>query len=340
VRSQQRGSSKDEGYMVTLEDVAALAGVSRATVSRVVNGDSNVKAPTREKVEQAIAQLGYTPNPAARALASSHSNTLGLVTTSYRGGFFGMLMDFVQGEAESHGKQLLVTQGRNSAQNELHAIQRLFSLRCDGVILHVRYLSDQRLRQLADERHRFVLLDRLVPGLEDRCVTFDHARASRMATQQLIDAGHRRIACISGPRQRASSRLRILGFELAMQAAMLTPLACLEGAYDLESGYRCADRLLRAAPLPTAIYCCNEEMAIGALLAINEHRLSVPQDIALISYDSGERAQFMRPALTSVHFPIAEMAQFATRLLIAPETPAVTFTPIVIPRDSIAAPAA
>lgn len=97
--------------MVTLEDVAAEAGVSRATVSRVVNGDSNVKAPTREKVERAIALLGYTPNPAARALASSQSNTLGLVTTSYRGGFFGALMDFVQTEAESHGKQLLVTQG-------------------------------------------------------------------------------------------------------------------------------------------------------------------------------------------------------------------------------------
>ena len=159
--------------MVTLEDVAALAGVSRATVSRVVNGDSNVKAPTREKVERAVAQLGYTPNPAARALASSHSNTLGLVTTSYRGGFFGALMDFVQTEAESHGKQLLVTQGRNSAENEWQAVQRLFSLRCDGVILHVRFLSDDRLRQLAAEQRDFVLLDRLVPGLEDRCVTFD-----------------------------------------------------------------------------------------------------------------------------------------------------------------------
>lgn len=322
--------------MVTLEDVAAAAGVSRATVSRVVNGDSNVKAPTREKVERAIAQLGYTPNPAARALASSQSNTLGLVTTSYRGGFFGALMDFVQTEAESHGKQLLVTQGRNSADNELAAIQRLFNLRCDGVILHVRYLSDEQLRQMAAEQRRFVLLDRQVPGLEDRCVTFDHPLASRMATQQLIDAGHRRIACISGPRQRASSRLRIQGFEEAMRAARLTPLDCLEGAYDLESGYQCAERLLRRAVLPSAIYCCNEEMAIGALLAINEHRLRVPQDISLICYDSGERAPFVRPALTSVHFPIVEMAQQAARLLIDPATPHVTFTPRVINRDSLA----
>jgi alanine racemase len=321
--------------MVTLEDVAALAGVSRATVSRVVNGDTNVKGQTREKVEKAVAQLGYTPNPAARALASSHSNTLGLVTTSYRGGFFGALMDFVQTEAESHGKQLLVTQGRNSAENEWQAIQRLFNLRCDGVILHVRFLSDDQLRQLAAEQRRFVLLDRLVPGLEAHCVTFDHQYASRMATQQLIDAGQRHIACISGPRDRPSSLLRLLGFEQAMQAAHIKPVACAEGLYDLESGYRCADQLLKMKTLPTAIYCCNEEMAIGALLAVNEHRLRVPQDISLICYDSGERAPFVRPALTSVHFPISEMAQYAARLLIDPATPPVSFTPIVISRDSI-----
>ena len=218
--------------MVTLEDVAVLAGVSRATVSRVVNGDTNVKAQTREKVEQAVAVLGYTPNPAARALASSQSNTLGLVTTSYRGGFFGALMDFVQTEAESQGKQLLVTQGRDNADKEWQAIQRLYNLRCDGLILHVRFLSDERLHQLAAAGRSFVLLDRLVPGPEARCVTFDHRRASQMATQVLIDAGHRHIACISGSAQRHSSELRRQGFIDAMQLAGLEPVACVEGVYD------------------------------------------------------------------------------------------------------------
>lgn len=307
--------------MVTLEDVAVLAGVSRATVSRVVNGDTNVKPLTREKVEQAVAVLGYTPNPAARALASSQSHTLGLVTTSYRGGFFGALMDFVQTETESQGKQLLVTQGRDNAEKEWQAIQRLYNLRCDGLILHVRFLSDEKLRQLAAAGRSFVLLDRLVPGLEARCVTFDHRRASQMATQVLIDAGHRRIACISGAAQRHSSGLRREGFIDAMQSAGLTPVACVEGVYDLESGYQRADEILNLAQLPTAIYCCNEEMAIGALLAINKHHLQVPQDISLVCYDSGERAPFVSPALTSLHFPIVEMAQYATQLLINPQTP-------------------
>ncbi|SPW22327.1 Mgl repressor and galactose ultrainduction factor [Cronobacter sakazakii] len=135
--------------MVTLEDVAAHAGVSRATVSRVVNGDTNVKSQTRARVEAAIQALGYSPNPAARALASSQSHTIGLVTTSYRGGFFGALMDTVQSEAQRHGKQLLVTQGRDSAQNERDAISQLYNLRCDGLLLHVRMLEDDALRAMA-----------------------------------------------------------------------------------------------------------------------------------------------------------------------------------------------
>ncbi|GBU12343.1 galactose-inducible d-galactose regulon transcriptional repressor [Enterobacterales bacterium] len=329
--------------MVTLEDVAAYAGVSRATVSRVVNGDQKVKAATREIVVRAIAMLGYSPHPAARALASSHSNTLGLVTTSYRGGFFGALMDVVQTEAESQGKQLVVTQGRDSEENEQQAISRLFGLRCDGLILHVRHITDEHLRDLAHSSSPFVLLDRLVPGLESRCISFDHALASQLATQHLLDAGHRHIACISGPLARISARMRWQGFTDAMEQAGISPLATLEGDYRFDSGFRHTDTLLRQAVRPTAIYCCNEDMAIGALLAISEHRLRVPQDISLICYDSGERADFVRPALTSVHFPITDMAQFATCLLLDElsldgELLRQQFTPKIISRDSVAPP--
>ncbi|STQ73458.1 LacI family DNA-binding transcriptional regulator [Hafnia alvei] len=322
--------------MTTLEDVAAFAGVSRATVSRVVNGDSNVKEKTRLMVEAAITELGYSPHPAARALASNQSQTLGLVTTSYRGGFFGALMDNVQSEAESRRKQLLVTQGKNSADNEWQAIQRLYNLRCDGLILHVRALSDEQLCTLAQEGKAFMILDRLVPGLEDRCVAFDHHRASQMATKRLIDLGHTKIACISGPSSRHSSQLRRQGFLDTMNAAGLLPVACLEGDYDMQSGYQMADKLLQSRR-PTAIYCCNEEMAIGALLAITEHRLTIPNDISLICYDSGERAAFVRPALTSIHFPITDMARHATERLIDPECIPEVFMPTIIDRGSVIA---
>ncbi|MGB7799963.1 LacI family DNA-binding transcriptional regulator [Buttiauxella sp.] len=319
--------------MVTLEDVAESAGVSRATVSRVVNGDTKVKAQTRIKVEAAITELGYTPNPAARALASSHSNTLGLVTTSYRGGFFGALMDTVQSETELQGKQLLVTQGRDTAEKELNAIKRLFNLRCDGLVLHVRAITDDTLHQLATNQ-KFIVLDRDVAGLEARCVVFDHRAASSLATQVFIDAGHTSIACLHGPGGRTSSLLRKQGFIDAMSKAKLTPAAVLGGEYDMSSGYQLASQLLENIK-PTALYCCNEELAIGAMLAITERGLRIPQDISLICYDSGERAPFVRPALTSVHFPITEMARYAIRKLLDPQCDEESFSPEIIHRDSV-----
>ncbi|OTA16862.1 catabolite control protein A [Xenorhabdus vietnamensis] len=328
--------------MVTLEDVAAYSGVSRATVSRVVNGDKNVRAVTRTKVENAIMALGYSPNLAARELASNQSNTLGLVTTSYRGGFFGALMDSIQTEAELHGKQLLVTQGRNSAENEWQAITHLHSLRCNGMILHVRTISDDKLRQLAHAGRSFVLLDRLVAGLEERCVVFDHHKASYLATQTLIEYGHTRIACISGSLSRNPSQQRRQGFLDAMKDAGLQPIACLEGEYDLQSGYRQTRAILTSSSLatsvmsrPDALFFCSEEMALGALLAITEQGLNVPEDISIICYDSGERAAFIHPALTSVHFPITDMARFAMRLLLEPDTLHPAFTPQIIYRNSL-----
>ncbi|MGF1739963.1 LacI family transcriptional regulator [Vibrio profundum] len=320
--------------MVTLEDVATAAGVSRATVSRVVNGEKKVRLKTQQLVENTIAELGYSPNPAARALASSQSQTLGLVTTSYLGAFFGILMDNVQTEAELHNKQLLVTKGRGSAEKELSAIHKLYNMRCDGLILHVRALSDQQLIELAEQERSFVLLDRFVEGLEERCVFFDHQLASRLAAQHCIDKGHTKIACISGPESRYSSQFRRDGFLDAMQRANLTPTHCLSGEYDLPSGYRLTCQILKNDP-PSAIYCCNEEMAVGALLAISEHGLHVPEDISLICYDSGERAEFVTPKITSLHFPITSMAKAATYQLIHSGSKNPIFEPEIIDRGSV-----
>ncbi|EPF17756.1 Mgl repressor and galactose ultrainduction factor [Cedecea davisae] len=320
--------------MVTLEDVAAHAGVSRATVSRVVNGDTKVKSHTRIKVEAAIAELGYSPNPAARALASSQSHTIGLVTTSYTGGFFGSLMDTVQSEAESNGKQLLVTQGRGVEENERNAIQRLYNLRCDGLVIHVRAISDETLVQLAERGNKFIVLDREVPALRERCVVFDHRLASQMATQYLLDAGHRAIACLHGPTQRASSLLRRQGFLDVMERDGIKPVAVVEGEYDMPSGYKQTAALLDKYKI-SALYCCNEEMAVGAMLAITERGLRIPLDISLICYDSGDRAAFVRPALTSIYFPIGDMARYATRKLLNEQCENESFLPSIVARDSV-----
>ena len=320
--------------MATLEDVAALAGVSRATVSRVVNGESKVRTKTKQIVEKAIAELGYAPNLAAKSLASNKSHTLGLVTTSYLGAFFGSLMDTVQSEADAHHKQLLVMKGCGSAENELNTIHKLYNMNCDGLILHVRAVSDTQLHALADKGKSFILLDRLVEGLEERCVAFDHRYASQLATEFCLHRGHTNIACISGPESRSSSQLRKQGFLDAMETAGLSPTLCLSGQYDLPSGYELTCEILQQNT-STAIYCCNEEMAVGALLAISEHGLRVPDDISIICYDSGFRAEFVTPKLTSLHFPINSMAKDATKKLLNADLKLLQDKPKIIDRGSV-----
>ncbi len=207
-------------------------------------------------------------------------------------------------------------------------------MNCDGLILHVRALRDEQLLDLASKDKAFILLDREIEGLEDRCVSFDHRYASQLATEFCIEKGHSKIACISGPDSRSSSQLRKQGFLDAMSNAGLTPTVSLAGEYDLPSGYQLTCEILQRN-IPTAIYCCNEEMAVGALLAISERGLRVPDDISVICYDSGERADYVTPKLTSLHFPITSMAREATRKLVNPDMKLEMHPPKIIDRGSV-----
>ncbi|MDF5462605.1 LacI family DNA-binding transcriptional regulator, partial [Vibrio parahaemolyticus] len=225
--------------MARIKDVAELAGVNRSTVSRIINGEGKFREETRKKVEQAMAQLNYRPSAIARSLATSSSNMVGLLVTYYTGGFFGEMMEQVQTELDIHKKFLITAQGHHSAQGEKEAIQRFNDLRCDGYVLHSRYLSDDDLRELAKQPTPFVLLDRYVEGIEERCVTFNHHHASRIAVEHLLAGGHRKIACITGPSQRHNSVLRKLGYIDAMKDAGIDidESWCEEGNYGRQSGY-------------------------------------------------------------------------------------------------------
>ncbi|MEF1250670.1 LacI family DNA-binding transcriptional regulator [Vibrio owensii] len=177
--------------MARIKDVAELAGVNRSTVSRIINGEGKFREETKKKVEAAMAELNYRPSAIARSLATSSSNMVGLLVTYYTGGFFGEMMEQVQTELDMHKKFLITAQGHHSAEGEKEAIQRFNDLRCDGYVLHSRYLSDDDLRELAKLPTPFVLLDRYVEGIEERCVTFNHHHASRIAVEHLIAGGHR-----------------------------------------------------------------------------------------------------------------------------------------------------
>ncbi|MGR5079378.1 LacI family DNA-binding transcriptional regulator [Photobacterium swingsii] len=303
--------------MARIKDVALLAGVNRSTVSRIINGEGKFRADTKRKVEQAMAELNYRPSAIARSLATASSNMVGLLVTYYTGGFFGEMMDQVQSELDCHGKFLITAQGHHSAEGEREAIQRFFDLRCDGYILHSRHLSDAELRELAKQPTPFVLLDRLVKGLEDRCITFDHTLAAQLAVNHLIVQGHRKIACISGALNRETSRQRFQGYKNALAAAGLPfdPSLTGEGDYGRESGYQAAQKLLQQHEDMEALFSCSEEMMSGALQFFHQHKIAVPEQLSVTSFDSVDLCASFYPTVTAVHFPISDMARTAVEVL-------------------------
>ena len=299
--------------MARIKDVAELAGVNRSTVSRIINGEGKFKEETRRKVEEAMKTLNYRPSAIARSLATSSTNMVGLLVTYYTGGFFGTMMDQVQTELDQHGKFLITAQGHHSSDGEKEAIQRFNDLRCEGYVLHSRYVSDEELRTLAKAPTPFVLLDRDVPGLEERCITFNHLKASQIAVEFLLNQGHRKIACITGPVHRENSLRRKQGYLDAMHDAGVEVMDSwlAEGDYGRESGYLAAKQLLRNDSDFTALYSCSEEMTVGALQYLHEVGVQVPEQLSIVSFDSIDRCEDLYPTITSVHFPISEMARSA-----------------------------
>ena len=305
--------------MASIKDVAILAGVHRSTVSRIINGEGAFRSDTKRKVEQAMAELNYRPSAIARSLATASSNMTGLLVTYYTGGFFGQMMDQVQSELDRHDKFLITAQGHHSAEGEREAVRRFHALRCDGYVLNSRHLSDDELRAMAQEPTPFVLLDRLVEGLESRCITFDHTLAATMAVNALIEQGHRHIGCISGPLGRSSSHLRFTGYKEAMQSAGLSiePALCVEGDYGRKSGYAAARQLHQSGWEMTALFSCSEEMMQGALQYFHEQKVVLPETLSLISFDSIDLCDALFPQVSSVHFPISQMARTAVELLMS-----------------------
>lgn len=303
--------------MASIKDVAELAGVSRATVSRVMNDTGQIKDTTRERVFEAMKKLNYRPNPLARSLATATSNTVGLVVTSYRGNFFSELMSEVQEEMEQLNKFLLISRGRRSREQEQLAIQRLTDMCCDGLILHARNLHDGDLLKMVEEDTPFVLLDRTIKGLENRCIAFNHVEAARTAVQHLLDNGHRKIACLTGPRNRLTAQLRFKGYldTLRQNGMEVDESLVAEADYDRPGGHQAMQEILDRNPDITAVYSCSEEMCVGAFDAFRERGISVPEDISVVSFDSVSVCTVLTPQVTTVHFPIKEMAAEASRVL-------------------------
>jgi len=303
--------------MATINDVCKLAGVSKATVSRVINGKGQVKESTRQVVFEAMAQLHFKPNSLARALANNSSNSIGLILSTFNGNYFGELLKQAATLAEQAGKQLFVTDGHNDPKREIEAIDSLVDRRCDVIVLYSRHLSEQ---DFIDIKQRIsipiVIINRHLQDSSCHAVCFDQEHAARLAVNQLLDMNHKQIACITSPLNASSGVLRLKGYQDALAQHNIPQNSDLivEGQNLIASGYDACKKLLRSGVTFTAIFAGNDDMAIGAIKALTEAGLKIPEDVSIIGIDNDTIGSFITPTLSTVAMPIAEITSTAIKM--------------------------
>ncbi|GEC66490.1 DNA-binding transcriptional regulator GalS [Raoultella terrigena] len=302
--------------MITIRDVARQAGVSVATVSRVLNNSALVSPDTRESVMKAVTQLGYRPNANAQALATQVSDTIGVVVMDVSDAFFGALVKAVDTVAQQHQKYVLIGNSYHEAEKERNAIEVLIRQRCLALIVHSKALSDEELGDFMQHIPGMVLINRIVPGYAHRCVGLDNVSGALMATRMLLNHGHQRIGYLSSNHGIEDDALRQEGWFRALQEqSIIAPDSWVgSGSPDMQGGEAAMVELLGRNLGLTAVFAYNDSMAAGALTTLKDNGIVVPQHLSLIGFDDIPISRYTDPQLTTVRYPIMSMAKLATEL--------------------------
>ncbi len=307
---------------MTIQQIAELAEVSRSTVSRVLNDHPSVRPEVRDRVLQVIGEQGYAPQAAARSLASKRTNTLGLLIPRsaaiiFSDPFFGQVIQGMTEASSKRGYFLMLTMVSGAMEHDFYK-RVLRSRSVDGLLMVSSDIDDPILPLLIKDDLPLLLIGDHPYLNPVNWIDSENREGARIATTHLVGLGHRRIAAITGFLQMSSAIDRFNGYKQALLEANLPVLAELieHGDYTQESGYQAMRRLLLATPRPTAVFAANDMMAMGALRAIHEAGLSVPNDVAMVGFDDIPMAAFANPPLTTMRQPIAEMGALAANTLI------------------------
>ena len=304
--------------MPTVQDVARHAGVSVATVSYVLNGTRFVSAGLRERVLAAVRELHYEPNAAARTLRSNRSHTLGLILPDLRNPFFTEVVRGVEDVAEAQGYTVLLANSDEDPQREATHLRVLRAKHVDALIVAPAGSPYPELEQLVEARFPLVLLDRDLAGLGAPAVMLDNRAAARAAVDHLIRLGHQRVGMIAGRPPISSTVDRQRGYRRALDQAGLPfdEQLVATGGSTIDGGAAAASNLLELPSPPTAIFAANNLMTIGAVMAIEQHGLTIPGDVALVGFDDLPWADVFRPRLTTVAQPLYELGRSAAELVL------------------------
>lgn len=304
--------------MATIKDVARLAGVSMATVSKYING-GNVRGENREAIRNAIETLDYRVNPFARSLKSQRNHSIGILLPDISAPFFGSVVTSLDKTLREHGYHCLISCYSSNHGMERDNLSYLISAGIDGLIYIPEDLSAEEYYELTENYSvPMVQMDRLIPGVDSDAVLVDNADIAYSATAELIRRGHRRIALVTGPKSVFTAKERQIGYLRALSDhGILSDDELFISEYNsFSTGYHSCDALLNLPSPPTAVLTTNYDIAIGLVTAVRERGLRIPEDIDLFGFDCVEVCSMMRPPLPVVKQPEQLIGQTAAEYLL------------------------
>lgn len=298
--------------MATIKDVARLAGVGLGTASRVISGKGSVSQSTQEKVRKAIEELEFRPSHAARSLLSGSSQMIGVYIPYLSGTFYTPILQAIYTALREAGLNMVVAfgVGDGDARNQaIDGLNFLIERGSDGLIVMSNAMEDEDFTVLGPFQSKVVVINQDFASIAQQCFTVDHEAGGRLAARTLLALGHREIAVIAGRAAAPDNQQRIAGFKAELAAAGIDSgkVWMDDGGFSSEGGFACAERLLASGAAFTAVFCANDEMAVGALSAFQKAGVQVPQQVSVLGYDDTHSAEFTAPQLTSVHIPWSEM---------------------------------
>ncbi len=303
---------------ITIYDVAREANVSMATVSRVVNGNPNVKPATRKKVLEVIERLGYRPNAVARGLASKKTTTVGVIIPDISNIFYAELARGIEDIATMYKYNIILSNSDQNTEKELHLLNTMLGKQVDGILFLGGHISEEHVHEFERSPVPIVLAGAVEETNKIPSVNIDYKAASFDAVSELLEKGHKRIGFVSGPfHDTINMKFKLEGYREALAKAGVeySDDLVIEGDYTYDSGLEAWQKFTELDDKPTAIFVGNDETALGVVHGAQDQHVSIPDDVEVISFDNTRLALMVRPQLTSVVQPLYDIGAVAMRLL-------------------------
>ncbi|MFK7805576.1 MAG: LacI family DNA-binding transcriptional regulator [Anaerolineae bacterium] len=309
---------KENKEKITIHDIAHKAGVSISTVSRVLNDNKKVRESARSAVLEAIDELDYHPNVFASSLAGGRSKTIGIITQYISSPFFDSILSGIMNEMGGGDYHPLFADGQWQADRERRSLEAFIDRKVDGLIILGGVLPENELIALA-AKLPLIIIGRNIAPIQEACISLDNFGGAYLATQHLIDKGHRKIVHLTGILRHQDAQRRLAGYRQAITDAGLSvdENFVIEGDFSEQSGVDATENLLADGLEFTAVFAANDQMAMGVRLALYRQGIRVPEDVSLIGFDDQPASAFLTPPLTTIGQPALKIGKSAAQRILA-----------------------